>query len=191
MSPVPRRSKVRRQAAANPLQIDLQSRLQRLPVSRANIAKWARVACGSRGKGAVVAVKIVGATEGKRLNLLWRGRDYPTNVLSFPAASLPVEPRPLGDLVLCAPVIEREARAQCKPLAAHWAHLIVHGCLHLLGHDHERDDEALVMERRERRLLAEFGIADPYRPSVTRDNATRAGATRAGATRAAKTLETR
>lgn len=103
--------------------------------------------------------------EARRLNLLWRGRDYPTNVLSFPASPGlrgHAERRWLGDIVLCAPVIEREARQQGKPLQDHWAHLVVHGCLHLLGLDHETAADALRMERRERRVLAKFRIPDPY-----------------------------
>lgn len=162
-----------------PLQIELQCRLQRQPVSRARVTAWARAACAGRGTGGVIAVRVVGRAEARRLNLLWRGRDYPTNVLSFPTADLQlepvsksrgdrsIEPRPLGDLVLCAPVVEREARVQGKTLQAHWAHLIVHGCLHLLGHDHGEPREAERMERRERRVLATFGIADPYQIPAT------------------------
>jgi probable rRNA maturation factor len=95
------------------------------------------------------------------LNERWRGRAKPTNVLSFPA-SHEAGGRQIGDLVVCAPVVAREAREQGKPLASHWAHMIVHGTLHLLGFDHERAADAKRMEGRERALLARIGIADPY-----------------------------
>jgi probable rRNA maturation factor len=113
-------------------------------------------------------VRIVGLAEGRRLNAAWRGKDYATNVLSFPPVAsgarhvARVWPRPLGDIVLCAPVVAREAREQRKPLESHWAHLVIHGALHLLGYDHEREADALRMERRERRLLAACGWPDPY-----------------------------
>ena len=132
------------------------------------IGRWVREAVGARGNGAELAVRIVGATEGQRLNLLWRGRDYPTNVLSFPApadAAGGKARRSLGDIVLCAPVVAREAKQQHKRLADHWAHLLVHSALHLLGHDHERESDATRMERRERLILMRFGIADPHRIS--------------------------
>ena len=129
---------------------------------------WAAAAAGIRGRHAEVSVRIVGRREGRRLNAQWRGKDYATNVLSFPAEGLPraLRPRPLGDLVLCAPVVADEARAQGKTLAAHWAHLVVHGVLHLLGHDHEHDAEAQRMERQERRILARLGFPDPYADEV-------------------------
>lgn len=136
--------------------------------SARRMTEWARVAAGSRGHQGEIAVRIVGRREGRRLNAAWRGKDYPTNVLSFPAGDLPraLRPRPLGDLVICAPVVAAEARAQGKTLSAHWAHLVVHGVLHLLGHDHQHDDEALRMERRERRVLARLGFPDPYAVEV-------------------------
>jgi probable rRNA maturation factor len=113
-------------------------------------------------------VRVVGAAESRRLNKGWRRQDHATNVLSFPApvargrAVAAGEPRSLGDLVICAPVLAREARAQGKPKAAHWAHLVVHGSLHLLGFDHERAADACRMERREKRVLAALGFPDPY-----------------------------
>ena len=160
-----------------PLAVDIQNRTKTTQVSAAAIRRWARTAFGARGAGASLVIRLVGAAEGRRLNLLWRGRDYATNVLSFPPLVMPrlprdetsirattrsKEPSLLGDLVLCAPVVAREANEQAKPLAHHYAHLIVHGCLHLQGYDHERDVDALRMERRERRLLKTFGIDDPY-----------------------------
>jgi probable rRNA maturation factor len=125
----------------------------------ASLRRWARLAAG--GRDGELGIRIVGAAEGRALNARWRGRDRPTNVLSFPAAAS-LRPRQLGDLVVCAPVVAREAREQGKALAAHWAHMVVHGTLHLLGFDHLRAADAQRMEGRERALLARLGISDPY-----------------------------
>ena len=136
----------------------------------ADIRTWASAALGRRAAGAELAVRVVNASESKRLNARYRGHDKPTNVLSFPVPQLPGAartPRPLGDLVICASVVRDEARQQRKAIKAHWAHLVVHGSLHLLGYDHEGDDEARRMERREVAVLKRFGIPNPYRsPSV-------------------------
>jgi probable rRNA maturation factor len=111
-----------------------------------------------------VSLKIVSATESQQLNHEYRGKDHPTNVLSFPA-ELPAElDLPLlGDLAICAEVVAREAAEQGKPLQAHWAHMLVHGVLHLLGYDHLTDSEAETMESREVVILESLGFADPYR----------------------------
>ncbi len=112
---------------------------------------------------ATLVVRIVDPDESARLNREFRGRDAPTNVLSFPFEAPPGVPdRHLGDLVVCADVVRREAREQGKPLADHWAHMIVHGTLHLLGYDHVRPEDAAVMEPLEVRLLAALGVPDPY-----------------------------
>ena len=129
--------------------------------------KWVAAALNGRIRNADLAIRIVDSKEGRALNLHYRGKDYPTNVLSFPAElpeGLPKDIKLplLGDLVICAPVVEREAREQGKSLAAHYAHLTVHGCLHLLGWDHEDSVEAEAMEQLEREILAELGIPDPY-----------------------------
>jgi probable rRNA maturation factor len=114
-------------------------------------------------------VSVVGPAESRRLNAQYRGRDKPTNVLSFPVAQLPAnatadgEPHPLGDLVICPQVLRSEAREQKKTLRAHWAHLVVHGSLHLIGYDHEDDSDADRMERREIAVLRRLGFANPYR----------------------------
>jgi probable rRNA maturation factor len=126
------------------------------PVS---LRRWARLAAGARG--GEIGIRVVGSRESRALNSRWRGLDAPTNVLSFPAAA-ELGGRQIGDLVVCAPVVAREAREQGKPLAAHWAHMIVHGTLHLLGFDHARAADARRMEGRERALLARVGIANPY-----------------------------
>ena len=100
------------------------------------------------------------------LNRDYRGQDKPTNVLSFPYEMQPAMPvRHVGDLVICAPVVEREAAAQDKSPAAHWAHMVIHGVLHLLGHDHHEAAQAERMERLEVQLLARLGFPDPYRSS--------------------------
>ena len=111
---------------------------------------------------------MVGPAESRKLNARFRGRDKPTNVLSFPAAELPGaagddEPLPLGDLVICPQVLRIEAREQKKSLRAHWAHLVVHGSLHLIGYDHEQEADASRMERREIAVLRRLGFANPYR----------------------------
>lgn len=113
-----------------------------------------------------IAVRVVDAEEMRDLNREFRGKDAPTNVLSFPAgevAGLPAEAgRALGDLVVCAPVLHDEALAQAKPLAHHWAHILVHGTLHLLGFDHLNDADAEEMEALEIRILAAGSVPDPY-----------------------------
>ena len=130
--------------------------------------KWIAAALAGRIREADLAIRIVGTREGRALNRHYRGKDYATNVLSFPAElpeGLPEGVRLplLGDLVLCAPVIAREAREQGKPLNAHYAHLTVHGALHLLGWDHADPREAECMEALEREILAGMGLPDPYR----------------------------
>jgi len=153
---------------ARELLVEVRSNVRCGAPSNLRISRWARAAAGARGRNAELALRIVGAAEGRRLNLLWRGRDYATNVLSFPAPAGTrgsLAARSLGDIVICAPIVAREARQQDKRLDHHWAHLVVHGVLHLLGYDHENVPDAERMERRERRVLADFGIPDPYRIS--------------------------
>jgi probable rRNA maturation factor len=148
-----------------PLQVELGRRTRRswAPPAR-EVGRWAAAALGRRGAGSELAVQIVGPAESRRLNREYRGQDHATNVLSFPAPAEAAAhaPRPLGDLVICAAVLRREARAQRKSARAHWAHLVVHGSLHLIGYDHERDDQARRMERREVAVLKLLGFANPY-----------------------------
>jgi probable rRNA maturation factor len=135
--------------------------------SPASFRRWVEAALkgARRRKATEVAIRIVDADEGQALNLQYRGRDYATNVLSFPADLPPGLNLPLiGDLVICAPVVAREAAEQGKAPAAHWAHMTIHGTLHLLGYDHIEDAEAEAMEALETRVLAGLGIADPYAP---------------------------
>lgn len=128
--------------------------------SAASLRAWAETARGQK-KGEIT-IRIVDADEGRALNRDWRGKDYATNVLSFPFE----EPGYLGDIVICAEVVAREAVEQRKTPRAHWAHLVVHGVLHLMGHDHIADDEAEKMEALERKLLSRMGFSDPYAPVI-------------------------
>jgi len=118
---------------------------------------------GERRDKAELSVRITDATEIKMLNQQYRGKDYATNVLSFPADLPPELKLPhLGDIVICAEVVEREAREQSKPSEAHWAHMVVHGTLHLLGYDHIDDAEADIMEALEIDILQTLNFANPY-----------------------------
>jgi len=124
--------------------------------SRTQLRKWARAALEHDAK---IVLRVVGRSEGRMLNRSYRHKDYATNVLTFVLrASPPFE----GDLALCAPVITREAREQGKSVIAHYAHLVVHGVLHLQGYDHEKKADARVMEKRESRIITQLGYADPY-----------------------------
>jgi probable rRNA maturation factor len=120
-------------------------------------AAFARGASRRKFRDTELTIRVVGAAESRKLNRTWRRRDKPTNVLSF-AAEAPV----LGDLAICAPVVAREAREQGKSPSAHWAHMVVHGVLHLLGYDHENDRDAQQMEAREANILAQLGMPNPY-----------------------------
>jgi probable rRNA maturation factor len=135
----------------------------KVPAAR-SFAHWAEAALGVKASGKELAVQVVTATESRRLNQRYRGKDKPTNVLSFPTTALPgATPQPLGDIVICPVVLKREAREQGKSERAHWAHLVVHGTLHLMGYDHERDVDARRMERREIAVLRRLGFGNPYR----------------------------
>ena len=147
------------------LELDLQIATQAngLP-SEAQFRAWCDIALRQRTADSELTIRLVDEAEGLELNHTYRQRDYATNVLSFPAdvpdgmLDIPL----LGDLVICVPVLEREALEQEKSPQAHWAHLVIHGCLHLLGYDHIDDAEAEEMEALERTLLAELGHPDPY-----------------------------
>ena len=145
-------------AARPPLTLSLQfaDASHRAHLPRHRVARWLRAALEVPAQ---ITVRVVGAEEGRALNRDYRGKDYATNVLTFDYQR---EPTVLADLVLCAPVVGREARAEGKTLAAHYAHLLVHGALHAQGHDHERPRDARRMEARESELLLALGHADPY-----------------------------
>ena len=163
------RASARRRAAAagRGVLLTLRRRVPSWSPTRRDLAHWASAALGRGARGRELEVCTVGEAESARLNARFRGRDEPTNVLSFPATRLPRPPRghlpPLGELVICPPVLRAEAHAQEKTLRAHWAHLVVHGTLHLVGYDHERAADAQRMERREIAVLRRLGFANPYR----------------------------
>lgn len=145
--------------------VDLQiatENIEGLPTEE-QIVQWATDAVQPEGNEVEMTVRIVDEAESHELNLTYRGKDRPTNVLSFPfecpdEVELPL----LGDLVICRQVVEREAAEQEKPLMAHWAHMVVHGSLHLLGYDHIEDDEAEEMESLETQIMQGLGFDDPY-----------------------------
>jgi probable rRNA maturation factor len=162
-------------AESNSVAVDLQVAcdVDQLP-SQAEIRAWLQAAfrAGSRQHAGHfdVSVRIVDEGESRQLNLRYRQQDEATNVLAFPAGSageisgLPEdEVQALGDLVICGPLVEQEAAQQGKAIAGHWGHLLVHGMLHLLGYDHQTSGGAAEMETMEKRILAERGVADPYR----------------------------
>ena len=145
--------------------IDLQIACEQetgLPIAE-QIEQWATAAVQPQSDEVEMTVRIVDEAESHELNLNYRGKDRPTNVLSFPfecpdEVELPL----LGDLVICRQVVEREAQEQDKPVMAHWAHMVVHGSLHLLGYDHIEDDEAEEMESLETQIMTGLDFADPY-----------------------------
>ena len=140
------------------LQLSLQfaDKAHRALLPRHRVARWLRAALGAPAQ---IAVRIVGADEGRALNRDWRGKDKATNVLTFDYEKAPLV---VADLVLCAPVVEREARAEGKAIEAHYAHLLVHGVLHAQGWAHERAAEARRMEARESAIVQALGFPDPY-----------------------------
>ena len=127
------------------------------------IRKWARTAMSGYDKDAELTIRIVDEEEGTELNRKWRKKKGPTNVLSFPYEdNNTIAGGLLGDIILCAPVIRREALEQKKTLASHWAHMVIHGTLHLIGYDHIKPEDTGRMERLEIRLLESLGFANPY-----------------------------
>ena len=133
-------------------------------LSRRRVVKWLEAALQSPAE---ITVRVVGEEEARALNLAYRQRDHATNVLTFDYER---EPIVVADLVLCAPVVEREAQQQGKPLLAHYAHLVVHGALHAQGWDHEVDEaSAQAMEQREREILQTLGVSDPYADPPSQD----------------------
>jgi probable rRNA maturation factor len=143
-------------AAALSLSLQFADPTHRAQLPRHRVARWLRAALQAPAQ---ITVRVVGEAEGRALNRQFRGQDHATNVLTFDYQR---QPTVLADLVLCAPVVQREALAAGKSLQAHYAHLLVHGALHAQGFDHQRDDEAEAMESRERELLAGLGFDDPY-----------------------------
>jgi probable rRNA maturation factor len=150
-------------AARLELQVSYASRSPWVPSPRL-LKQWSKAALGALAKPSVLSVRIVGRTGSRRLNSHYRHKSRPTNVLSFAGAGMAPDGRLyLGELVICAPLVAVEARDQEKTLHAHWAHLTVHGVLHLLGFDHERASEAKKMAAREIQILDRLGFSNPYR----------------------------
>ena len=157
------------------IEIQLATGRRGVPHAR-NLRQWALAALPKKNsakkhapKNHSLCIRIVGAAESRKLNRQWRGKDKPTNVLSFSyseslaSSQLPVAGSlPLGDLAICAPIVASEAQEQGKTLSAHWAHMVVHGVLHLLGYDHVKNRDAEQMEAHEIAILSHFGYQDPY-----------------------------
>ncbi len=143
--------------AADAVDIQLASTCDRVPTA-ARLRRWVRAVLRAEQRDGSVAIRIMDEPEMRRLNARFRGKEGTTNVLSFPAEETGL----LGDIAICAPVVAREAAEQRKSVDAHYAHLVVHGVLHLLGYDHDSAGEARIMENKEITILAEFGIDDPY-----------------------------
>ena len=155
----------------NHIDLQIASDTSDLPVE-ADFQRWVDAVLTGRKDNAEVSIRLVDNEESQALNRDYRGKDKPTNVLSFPF-EVPAEliemgvdveemANAVGDLAISAPVVAEEAKLQKKTLEAHWAHMVVHGCLHLLGYDHIKDEEADIMENLEREILAELGFDDPY-----------------------------
>ena len=148
-----------------PVQVDLQIAPGCTPPvpDLALFCHWANAALAGRGP-TTLSIRVVDAEEMQTLNRDYRQKDAPTNVLSFPMEDMP-DPSPyplIGDIVLCAPVLAAEAHTQNRPWEAHWAHMVTHGCLHLLGYDHVEPAEAVIMESKEVAILAALGFPSPY-----------------------------
>ena len=149
--------------------IDIQqAQCQPIPVSEQQIEQWAVAALFQVTQAVEICIRIVDKEEIHNLNLQYRQMDKPTNVLSFPAELdfIPVEQKPLGDVVLCAAILEEEASLWNVPLEHHWAHIIVHGILHLQGYDHIEDHEAAIMQELEANILLEMGYENPYKTAA-------------------------
>ncbi|HME37489.1 MAG TPA: rRNA maturation RNase YbeY [Steroidobacteraceae bacterium] len=150
---------------ARRLELDVSYAARRpwVPSSR-QLAAWATAALAPRRRSVVLSVRVVGPARSRSLNAHYRHKDSATNVLSFDGAGVVPDGRHfLGELVICAAVVAKEAQAQGKTLESHWAHMTVHGVLHLRGFDHERRGEALKMAAKEIQILDRLGFSDPYR----------------------------
>ena len=147
--------------SANPM-INVQRRVTAAGIpAPSTLRAWAMAALEGATPGEIT-IRVVAEEESAALNGKFRHKPYPTNVLSFPYEAEAPSEQVLGDLVICAPVVAREASEQNKEPHAHWAHMVVHGVLHLLGHDHIQEEEAERMEAKERQILARLGFPDPY-----------------------------
>ena len=142
-----------------------------LPFTEDQIMDWAKGALNGQTESAELTIRIVDKPEMQSLNKTFRGQDKPTNVLAFPAnlpANIALEYPLLGDIIVCPSVLLEESLEQHKSLQGHWAHIIIHGILHLLGYDHIKDDDAAIMQELEKKLLSQIGVADPYEVEDTK-----------------------
>jgi probable rRNA maturation factor len=143
--------------------VDIQLAIEAKVPKLQQFEQWTQAALAEVDEKCELSIRIVDRAESAELNQAYRGKTGPTNVLSFPFESpIPIEPRLLGDLIICVPIVEQEAVEQKKQAIDHWAHMVVHGCLHLLGYDHIKDDEAEKMEALEVSILESLNIANPY-----------------------------
>ena len=151
--------------------IDFEDATGICPIASDQVVSWVELLLASETEEASeLVIRVVDANKSQELNKTFRGKDYPTNVLSFPAdIQLPVGPTILGDIAICLPVVKREADEQSKRFDQHFAHMVVHGCLHLLGYDHEDEHDADQMEAKEIGILENLGYPNPYLSQEQKD----------------------
>ena len=151
--------------------IDFEDSTATCPITTDQVIQWAKTTLSSEtDKECILAIRVVDSTEGLTLNEIFLGKKYPTNVLSFRAdIQIPEGPTTLGDIAICLPVVEREAHEQSKPFEQHFAHMVVHGCLHLLGYDHVNENDANEMEAKEIGILSDLGYPNPYLSEEQKD----------------------
>ena len=150
--------------------IDFEDATGICPIASDQVVSWVESLASEIEEASELVIRVVDANESQKLNKTFRDKDYPTNVLSFPAdIQLPEGPTILGDIAICLPVVKREADEQSKRFDQHFAHMVVHGCLHLMGYDHEDDDDADQMEAKEIGILENLGYPNPYLSQEQKD----------------------
>ncbi len=150
--------------------IDFEDATGSCPIASDQVVSWVESLASEIEEASELVIRVVDANESQKLNKTFRDKDYPTNVLSFPAdIQLPEGPTILGDIAICLPVVKREADEQSKRFDQHFAHMVVHGCLHLMGYDHEDEDDADQMEAKEIGILENLGYPNPYLSQEQKD----------------------
>lgn len=150
--------------------IDFEDATGICPIASDQVVSWVESLASETEEASELVIRVVNANESQKLNKTFRDKDYPTNVLSFPAdIQLPEGPTILGDIAICLPVVKREADEQSKRFDQHFAHMVVHGCLHLMGYDHEDEDDADQMEAKEIGILENLGYPNPYLSQEQKD----------------------
>lgn len=150
--------------------IDFEDATGICPIAPDQVVSWVESLASEIEEASELVIRVVDANESQKLNKTFRDKDYPTNVLSFPAdIQLPEGPTILGDIAICLPVVKREADEQSKRFDQHFAHMVVHGCLHLMGYDHEDEDDADQMEAKEIGILENLGYPNPYLSQEKKD----------------------